>query len=135
MTNAMTNTATQRQGAEATYFAALAAGRLTIQRCPACGVHVFYPRELCPHCHADTLDWVEPAGTGTVYSTSTVRRKAEHGGDYGVSLIDLDEGVRMMSRVDGIAPTDVKIGMRVRAEIIDGKNGKTVVFRPAGEAA
>ena len=34
-------------------------GRLLIQRCRACGKHVFYPRVACPHCFADALDWVQ----------------------------------------------------------------------------
>jgi len=65
-----------------------------------------------------------------VYSTTTVRRKPEAGGNYNVALIDLDEGVRMMSRVEGLPPTDVKIGMRVRAEIVDDNGVGLVVFHP-----
>jgi uncharacterized OB-fold protein len=57
-------------------------------------------------------DWRVSAGLGTVYSTSVVRpRKAE---PYGVVLIDLDEGFRMMSRVIRMPPEDVTIGLRVR---------------------
>lgn len=67
-------------------------------------------------------------GTGTVYSTSTIRRKPEDGGDYDVSLIDLDEGVRMMSRVGGVNPDEVRIGMRVRACVTEGKTGNLVTF-------
>ena len=63
-----------------------------------------------------------------VYSTTTVRRKPEAGGDYDVSLIDLDEGVRMMSRVEGVPPAEVKIGMRVRAKVVDNKGAGLVVF-------
>ena len=122
---------TQEQvGAEARYQAALNEGRFIIQRCDGCKRHVFYPRVVCPHCGSDSLAWVEPKGTGVVYSTTTVRRKPEVGGDYDVSLIDLDEGVRMMSRVEGIAPTEVKIGMRVRAKVIDNKGAGLVVFTP-----
>ncbi|MBI4293032.1 MAG: Zn-ribbon domain-containing OB-fold protein [Betaproteobacteria bacterium] len=123
--------ATQEQGgAEARYQAALNEGRFMIQRCGGCSKHVFFPRVVCPHCGGDSLSWVEPKGTGVVYSTTTVRRKPEVGGDYDVSLIDLDEGVRMMSRVEGIAPTEVKIGMRVRAKVIDNKGAGLVVFTP-----
>lgn len=72
-----------------------------------------------------------PSGQGTVYSTTVVRRKAEAGGDYNVALIDLKEGVRMMSRVEGISPEAVAIGMPVQATIIDGEGGKLVVFHLA----
>lgn len=119
-------------GAEARYQAALNEGRFLIQRCEGCAKHVFYPRQICPHCGGASLAWVEPNGTGTVYSTTTVRRKPEAGGDYDVSLVDLDEGVRMMSRVEGVPPQEVRIGMRVKARIAAGKTGNAVVFEPAG---
>ncbi len=57
-----------------------------------------------------------------------MRRKPEAGGDYNVSLIELDEGVRMMSRVDGTPPAEVRIGMRVRAKVIDNNGAGLVVF-------
>jgi uncharacterized OB-fold protein len=120
-------------GAESSWQAALNQGRLLIQLCDDCGKHVFYPREICPHCSSASLAWVEPKGTGTVYSTTTVRRKPDAGGDYDVSLIDLDEGVRMMSRVDGIPPAEVKIGLRVKARVIDNNGSGLVVFEPMGE--
>jgi len=123
----------QHSGAEATYFAALNEGRFMVQKCAACSRHVFYPRQICPHCHSDQLGWVVCLGTGTVYSTSTVRRRPEHGGDYDVSLVELDEGVRMMSRVVDILPSEVCIGMRVRAQLRAGKTGNMVVFTPEQE--
>ena len=124
-------------GSEVQYQSALNEGRFLIQRCADCGKHVFYPREVCPHCGSAALAWVEPKGTGTVYSTTVVHRKPEAGGDYGVSLIDLDEGVRMMSRVEGVAPAGVKIGMRVKARIIKVKDtdvGVVVFAQVAADA-
>lgn len=116
------------RGAEARYQAQLNEGRFLIQRCDGCTKHVFYPRVVCPHCGGSSLAWVDPKGTGAVYSTTTVRRKPEAGGDYDVSLIDLDEGVRMMSRVEDVPPAQVKIGMRVRAKVVDNKGSGLVVF-------
>ena len=116
------------RGAEARYQAQLNEGRFLIQRCDGCTKHVFYPRVVCPHCGGSSLAWVDPKGTGAVYSTTTVRRKPEAGGDYDVSLIDLDEGVRMMSRVEDVPPAQVKIGMRVRAKVVDNKGTGLVVF-------
>ncbi len=104
-------------GPEHDYKLKLAQGLFEIQKCAACAKHVFYPRVVCPHCGADKLDWVGAGGAGTVYSTTVVRRKPEAGGDYNVALVDLAEGPRMMSRVVGIEPAAVKIGMRVKARI------------------
>lgn len=117
-------------GADLYYRTQLDQGNFLIQRCTSCERSVFYPRMICPHCGADQLEWFAPTGRGTVYSTTVVRRKAEHGGDYNVALIDLDEGVRMMSRVEGVAPTDVTIGMPVQAQVADTDDGKLVVFNP-----
>jgi uncharacterized OB-fold protein len=114
-------------GPEKQYLDKLAAGRFEIQKCAACGSHVFYPRVLCPHCGGDRLDWVAPSGRGTVYSTTVVRRKPADGGDYNIVLVDLAEGVRLMSRVAGLAPGEVKIGMPVKARIAAG----LVEFVPA----
>lgn len=115
-------------GVEQAYFRNLAEGRFQIQRCVECKRHVFYPREICPHCTSSSLEWVTPSGRGTVYSHTTVRRKPEAGGDYNVSLIDLEEGVRMMSCVTGVAASEVEIGMPVVAKIVERNGARTVVF-------
>jgi len=75
-------------------------------------------------------EWRVSEGLGTVYATTTVRRRGEDPHD--VSLIELDEGFRMMSRVEGIAAEEVRIGMRVRVRFTDaGENGARLpVFEP-----
>jgi uncharacterized OB-fold protein len=107
----------QTLGVQAQHQAALAEGRFLIQKCGDCGEHIYFPRDLCPHCGSGDVTFVAPNGTGTVYSTTTVRRKPDAGGDYNVALVDLDEGVRLMSCVDNIAPAEVKIGQRVKAKV------------------
>ena len=121
-------------GPEQVYHAALKEGAFQIQFCGACKQHVFFPRVVCVHCGSPDLSWVRASGKGTVYSSSVMRRKADAGGDLNLSLIDLEEGVRMMSRVEGVAPDQVKIGMAVNASIISHKGQPLVVFTPAGGA-
>jgi uncharacterized OB-fold protein len=115
-------------GVQAEHQAALDAGRFLIQRCGACEKHVYFPRDLCPHCGSGELALVEPSGEGTVYAVTTVRRKPDAGGDYNVSLIDLKEDVRLMSRVEGQPSTAVKIGQRVRARVVVTEGRGFVVF-------
>ena len=121
-------------GPEQVYHAALKDGTFQIQLCGACNKHVFFPRVLCSHCGSSDLSWVRPSGKGKVYSSTVMRRKADAGGDLNLCLIDLEEGVRMMSRVEGIAPDQVKIGMAVNAVIVSHKEQPLVVFTPAGGA-
>lgn len=117
------------------YAEGLKAGKFRIQHCGDCRRHVFYPRVLCPHCASENLHWVEPRGTGTVYSTTIVRRPADRGGPYNVALIELDEGVRLMSRVDGLTPEAVRIGLRVQVHITTIDGIPAPVFAPASHEA
>lgn len=121
-------------GPEARYYAYLAEGRFMIQRSRSSGRYVFYPRVLEPGTGAADLEWVEASGEGTVYATTVTRRRPEKGGDYNVALIDLAEGPRMMARVVGIPPEEVKIGMKVRAKIEELNGAPAVVFEPAESA-
>lgn len=118
-------------GPDQTYADFLAAGRICVQYCRTCARHVFYPRVLCPHCGHGELDWVEASGKGTVYATTVIRRRPEQGPPYNLCLVDLDEGIRLTSRVEGLAPEAVRIGMPVTARIIEQDGDLLVVFDPA----
>jgi uncharacterized OB-fold protein len=115
---------------EKEYFGHLAQGRFMLQRSASTGGHVFYPRVAEPGTGATDLEWVAASGRGTVYSTTVIRQKPPTP-NYNLALIDLAEGPRMMSRVEGVAPEDVKIGMPVRARLVTENGQPLVVFEPA----
>jgi len=119
---------------DAEFRAFLVAGRLMIQRSKSSGVHVFYPRAVAPGTGARDLEWVEASGRGVVYSTTVVRKKPPEP-SYNVALIDLAEGPRMMSRVEGVEPAAVAIGMAVQARIVDQDGEPVVVFDTVEPAA
>jgi len=114
----------------ATYVSHLEKGELAYQFSPAANRAVFYPRVLGPFTGSDKLEWRVSTGRGTVYAT-TVVHPAE-GKPFNVALIDCDEGFRLMSRVEEIAPDAVKIGMRVRfrAHKPGGEEDPIPVFTP-----
>ena len=95
----------------------LGEGEFRLQQCVSCEQFIFYPRVLCPHCGASELNWNQVTGDGVVYSTTVVRRREEKGGPYNVAIIELAEGPRMMSRVEGVAADQVTIGSKVTARI------------------
>ena len=111
------------------YWAALDQHRLILKRCGACGKAHFYPRELCPYCHADDLTWVEASGRGAIYSFTVCRRPAGPAFaaeiPYVVALVDLAEGPRMMTRILG-DPAAVAIGRAVRVRF--ERQNETLVF-------
>lgn len=110
---------------EKQYFAFLAEGRFMIQRSRSSGAHVFYPRVAAPRTGELDLEWVPASGEGVVHATTVVRRKPPEPA-FNVALVQLAEGPRMMSRVEGVAPQDVRIGMPVKARI-DTVEGKPLV--------
>jgi len=102
------------------YWEGIAEGVLRIQHCQACGRYVFYPRAVCPHCGAVDLCWVEARGTGRIHSYTIVHRApAEYRDEapYVVALVELDEGVRMMTRLIDAEPAAVRVEMPVEVAI------------------
>lgn len=109
---------------------------LTMQRCESCKRLVWYPRYVCPHCGAASLQWETLSGYGVVYAVSVHHRPAfpalTDKVPYSVVLVDLDEGARMMSNVFGPMPA---VGDRVEVAWIalaDGRN--LAVFQPHSES-
>jgi len=87
-------------------------GELAYQFSPEAGQAVFYPRVICPYTGSENLEWRISKGQGTVHATTVVH--PAQGEPYNVCLIDMDEGFRLMSRVEDMDPMAVKIGLRVR---------------------
>ena len=90
---------------------------LRLQRCRGCG-HIRNPiSEICPKCLSEEFEWARLSGKGTVFSFVTFHQvyHPAYKGDvpYNVSLIQLDEGPRMISNVVGIPPSDVAVGQKV----------------------
>ena len=89
----------------APFWAACREHRLICRRDTVTGTLHHYPREHAPGTLNPT-EWVELSGRGTVYSFTVVHRGER---PYTLALIDLEEGVRMLSNVEG----EVAIGAPV----------------------
>jgi uncharacterized protein len=114
----------------AVYQGYLDRGELAYQWSPEANRAVFFPRVICPFTGSDRLEWRVSAGLGTVYATTVTHPR--EGAPYNVALIDMDEGFRLMSRVEDIAPEAVRIGMRVRFRVYraGGDEPACPVFAP-----
>jgi uncharacterized OB-fold protein len=116
----------------ATVAAAWREGRLLFPVAPD-GTAVWPPRAAAPGSGAP-LVWRESAGRGTVYATTALH--ARDAAPRNLALIDLDEGFRMLSRVEGPAGDAVPIGLRVQVRFSDPdpEGGERLpVFVPLGE--
>jgi uncharacterized protein len=98
----------------APFWQAAKRGELAMQQCDDCG-HVRYPiAHVCPKCLSERYQWKTLSGRGTVYSSIVFHQVYNpafaQDVPYNVSLIQLEEGPRMISNVVGVAPADVKVG-------------------------
>ena len=101
---------------------------LLLQSCRACGHSWQFRRAACPTCAAVEPLEIEAGGGGTVWSVTTVLRaplpELDVPGGYGIALVTLDEGPRIMCRAEpGLA-----IGDRVRVSL--GDDGLLRAERP-----
>ena len=113
--------------------------KLLIQRCSGCGTLRHPPRPMCPECRSVAWDTIESAGRGTVYSYVMPHQPRFPFFDYPyiVVLVQLDEGVRLVSNLCDSDPANVTVGMAVEVfyQTFDGnsESGDLVLhqFRPA----
>ncbi|WP_405770397.1 bifunctional MaoC family dehydratase N-terminal/OB-fold nucleic acid binding domain-containing protein [Streptomyces sp. NBC_01538] len=94
--------------------------QLLIQRCAGCRVLRFPWLPGCNACGSGDWDTVEACGDGTVYSYVVLHHPPFPAFDppYAVGLIELAEGVRIISNVVGVPYDKVRIGMPVRLEFV-----------------
>lgn len=97
--------------------------KLLIQKCNDCRSLIFYPRKYCPECWSADLGWQEASGKAKVNTFTITRDMVEpkFWGDlpYVLALVDLEEGIRMMTKIVGCDPESVQIGMDVEVVFED----------------
>jgi uncharacterized OB-fold protein len=143
------------------FWEATREGTLLVQWCTSCDRGIFYPRFFCPYCGAagpggsaadqsgqsggsggSTLEWRTASGRAIVHAATVEHNPAatgatfSHGEPYVVALVDLDEGVRMMTNIVGCAPEDVRPGMAVTVTWEPLSDGRQLpLFTPAATPA
>jgi uncharacterized OB-fold protein len=117
------------------YWDAAREGKLLIKRCAACGRAHFDPRPFCPHCWSDDVEWEQASGKATLYTFTIVRRNDlppfPERVPYVAAVVDLDEGPRMMTNVEGCDADEVEIGMALTVAFRDEGDFSIPVFRKA----
>jgi uncharacterized OB-fold protein len=118
------------------FWAATERRELVLPWCTTCGQAFWYPRPVCPRCLRPDIEWRPASGRGEVYAVSVMHRPAHPGMadrvPYAVALVDLDEGVRLLTNVVEVDAEEVRIGMEVEVTwepMSDGRN--LPVFAPA----
>jgi uncharacterized OB-fold protein len=88
---------------------------------------------MCPECRSLEVEVTTLSGRGTVYSYAVLHHPQHLAFEYPVlaALVDLDEGIRVVSNLVGVEPDDIRIGLSVQVEFVatDGDH-RVPVFRP-----
>jgi uncharacterized OB-fold protein len=122
---------------DAVFWSAAAENRLTFQRCAACDYIRWPAAGLCPECLGTDAQWVDVAGTGTVWSYVIYHRAysaaLRDAVPYNVALVELDCGVKLLTRLVDFADNDPIIGAAVRVTFTElAGHGVVPMFVPAG---
>ena len=97
--------------------------KLLIQECQDCKTKIFYPRQYCPDCWSANLGWAEASGKATIFchtiTMAGVEEKFAKDLPYVLAMVNLEEGIRMMTRIVECDPDEVSIGMDVEVVFED----------------
>jgi hypothetical protein len=96
---------------------------LRFQRCSDCGTWRHMPRESCKACGSFNWSWERAAGSGQIFSWTVIHR-ALHPGfgpevPYAAVIVELDEGVRLVSHVNDVSIDQLRIGLPVEVVFDD----------------
>ncbi|MBS1676372.1 MAG: Zn-ribbon domain-containing OB-fold protein [Actinobacteria bacterium] len=121
------------------FWEAAGRGVLSIQRCIDCAAHFFYPRDHCPTCLGDRVEWTEVSGRATLHTYLICHDPApgfENDVPYVIAIVELEEGPRMMSNIVGVEPDPELLPLDLPLEVVFEERNSVVLpfFRPAGPA-
>jgi uncharacterized OB-fold protein len=118
------------------FWKAAAEGRFVAKKCGGCGSLWHPPRPICPKCLGVVDQEHELCGRGTVVSWTMPIHPPAMGFSTPpiVVLVEIEEGLRFVSNVEGVAPQDMRVGLPVTVAFAETRSGaKVPVFRPAEE--
>ena len=97
------------------------AHELRIQTCESCGAVSYPPRPCCAECGSFELGWRVSTGRGLVYAWAVPHHPPVPGFDYPlfVVLVELEEGVRIVSNLVDAERDDLRIGLEVEVCWLD----------------
>jgi uncharacterized OB-fold protein len=115
----------------APFWQGLNEGVVRLQRCSACRAWVFYPRNRCPKCLSDRLEWKNVSGEGRLYTFTIARQPTSpHFADevpQKLAVVELDEGVHLTTTLVGLDEASIRIGMRVKPYFDRVADGTTLL--------
>ena len=110
--------------------------KFVIQHCDECGKFQTYYRAFCCHCWGSSMTDVTATGEGTVWGTTVTYRNSTPGWEdaipYVMAIIELSEGVKVVTNIINCDPESVEVGMPVKVTFVPVTDDITLpYFEPA----
>lgn len=102
----------------APFWNGLKEGNIQIQQCNQCGHWIFYPRRHCDKCWSHDVEFKPVSGKGSLYTYTLTRVPTLP--DFAdqmpqkMTVVELDEGVRINTTLVGLEEGDIETGMRLK---------------------
>jgi len=113
----------RRHGFGAEFYGFCKNHELRFQRCKGCGAWRHVPRDMCAKCGSVTWEWAKSSGKGKVFSWTTVMQpmmpQFADAVPYSPVVIELEEGVRMVSWIVGLRPEELRLDLPVEVVFDD----------------
>ncbi len=127
------------RNAGAEFWRAAALGKLRLPRCDICARAFWHPRPRCPHCGSAKVSWIDAAGFGSIHTFTVVRQSTDPyfktRVPYAVAMVELDEGVRLMTEIVATPLDQLRVGAGVRVQFEPAGDGLAIpVFSVIDEA-
>lgn len=111
-------------------------GRLYFQRCNSCDSWRFLPRYMCARCGSAGYEWLPSQGRGHVFSWTVTyqpfHQVFEADVPYIAAVVELEEGIRMATRLLECPPEEVRLELPVELVFQETDDGfRLPCFRPA----
>lgn len=104
------------------YWKYLAAGTLHLNCCNDCGSAHHPPSPICPKCRSFNTGWKPASGRATLNTFTEVRHPVHPllaaQVPYLVTLVDLEEGVRLISGIPPGMQVTLRVGMPLRCNVV-----------------
>lgn len=123
----------------ASFWEATGRHEFLVPRCNTCGKSFWYPRPICPFCHAQDVALVAASGHATLHSFTITAKGIgayQDAGSYVLAFVELAEGPKMLTNIVDCDPSDLRIGDPLSVLFQDTGTGTALPrFRPTARTS
>ena len=122
----------ENKGLSAPFWEGAKRHELVIQRCKQCSNFIHYPREQCPVCFSQDLEFQAVSGKGRVYAFTNVHQSQhpafQEDAPYCFAIVQLDEGPRLVTNIVGCELDEIHCDIAVQATYHEASPDWTLVY-------